>query len=97
MKFSERPRSFLALLSALCLLASPAEAVDPVEPVRKTHEVVVDVAVARPLAAIRLLVGGAVFAVAYPLSLFVGGSDHVVEHYVKDPLDDLLLRRLGEL
>ena len=82
---------------ALVLAASPARALDPVEPVRKTHEVVIDVAVARPLAAVRLLVGGAAFVVAYPLSLVLGGTDHVVDHCVKDPLDDLLLRPLGEL
>ncbi len=90
-------KHFAWIALVLSVAAAPARAVDPVEPVRKTHEVVVDVAVARPLAALRLVVGGAAFVVAYPLSLVLGGTEHVVDQCIEDPLHDLVRRPLGEL
>ena len=90
-------RDFAWITLVLCVVAAPAGAVDPVEPVRKTHEIVVDVAVARPLAAIRLVTGAAAFIVGYPISLVVGGTDHVIDHCIEDPLHDLVRRPLGEL
>jgi len=97
MSFAVAIRATLALSLMLFVAAAPVQAFDPVEPVRVTHKVVVDVAVARPLAALRLAAGAAAFVVAYPLSLVLGGTEHVVDHCLEDPLHDLVRRPLGKL
>ena len=46
-------RHLACVALVLCISAAPARAIDPVEPVRKTHEVVVDVAEAAHGAGVR--------------------------------------------
>jgi len=56
-----------------------------------------DATVLRPLSFIQTVVGVAFFIPAYPVSLVTGGSDHVVEFCVTDPVDRTFRRPLGEL
>jgi hypothetical protein len=53
--------------------------------------------VLRPLGLVQTAVGGAFFAVFYPVSLLTGGSDHVVDACVKSPVEQTFRRPLGAL
>jgi hypothetical protein len=56
-----------------------------------------DLVVLRPLGLVQTAVGGAFFAVFYPVSLLTGGSDHVVDACVKSPVEQTFRRPLGAL
>lgn len=88
-----------AVLAGVCLLASTAAADDAsalaVEStwVRETY----DALILRPLAVVNMVAGAGCFAVAYPITLVTGGSDHVRRTFWDEPVERVFERPLGEL
>lgn len=64
----------------------------PPSPARK----VFDAAVLRPLGLVQVAGGAAVFAVTYPVSLLVGGSQTVKEACLTGPVDQVFRAELGD-
>ena len=99
MKRTQKWLRTLAPVVTLALVvgtASPgyAEALDSWEPNAGT--IVLDLLIVRPASLVRTMLGGFVLLGAYPLSLFSGASDNVVEVAVLEPFEYLTNRPLGE-
>jgi hypothetical protein len=64
----------------------------PPSPTRKLF----DAAVLRPLGFVQVVGGAALFVVAYPVSLLVGGSETVKEACLTGPTDQVFRAKLGD-
>jgi hypothetical protein len=58
---------------------------------------VFDAIVLRPLGFVQTVVSAGFFLVAYPVSLVTGGSDHVIEVCIEQPVAQTFRKPLGEL
>ena len=90
-------KRFAALMLTLALAAPAAIAEEDGGKLLRARRVAVDLAIERPLGLLEVAVGAAIFAIAYPISLVVGGSDGVVEACIEDPVDHTFKRPLGGL
>ena len=95
-----RPKLCACALLCALLVTSAARAEGPEtgrSGVERVGAQTWDLVVLRPLGLVQTVVGAAFFAVAYPVSLVTGGSDHVVDYCIKSPVEQTFTRPLGEL
>ena len=100
-------RSLLALGTLLLVLASPAVAQEPEDmrppaPIPTREEPTVaqkirDVAFARPVSAVRLVVGVVTFPLTFVVGAVLGDPGWAFDVCVRDPARDLFQRPLGRL
>jgi hypothetical protein len=97
------------LLAALC--AAPAAAAGPYPaegpigagpyhaPAKKPNVATItwDLLVLRPLGLVQAATGVGFFVAFYPIALVTGGSDHVLDYCILDPVEQTFTRRLGAL
>ena len=103
---ARRARGILAILLLVWVLALPSVGASaehgtpplplPVREASPMHQVA-DVVLARPLSAVRLVVGAALLPLAWPVAAVLGDADWAVDVCIRDPANHLLHRPLGEL
>jgi hypothetical protein len=97
---SYRRISCVALLIAALLAPAPGLAAgggDELAGAERAGRIGWDLVVVRPLGVVLVAISLVGAAVAYPVAWPFGGTDHVTEYLVKDPIDRTFRRPVGEL
>lgn len=91
-------RLAVAAILLVALLSVPAAArVDQVFAEPTTARKVWDASVLRPLGLFQVVFGAVVFVFAYPVAAVAGGRDVVTEVCIREPVEQVFRRPLGEL
>jgi len=96
-------RSRLAVVGGALLLSAPAGVAGSASEMHRAESrpsrarVAGDILFARPVRAVRLVMGLIVLPIAWPTAELLGDADWAVDVCVRDPLSDLVDRPLGDL
>jgi hypothetical protein len=96
-------RRWLAVLSWVVLVSAPAGAAPLASEARQPESapsqarIAGDVLLARPLRAMRLVMGAIMFPIAWPTAKLLGDGDWAMDVCLRDPAADLVDPPLGDL